>query len=517
MKAISLRSLLMKTRRSCPGCFQALREKLPCPACGYGGSRQRPAISLPTGTRLNNRYRIGNVLGQPGGFGITYLARDALLQTLVAIKEYFPDGIAARAQDTSVAVQSTTPSLNATFDRGLGEFLQEARIVARINHPNVVRVRDFFEENGTAYMIMDYYEGVTLEHGLAHHDGYFDEVEAFALALALLDGLETIHRAEILHLDLKPANIFLVEEQPQTLRPIILDFGAARWAIDQPTQRLDQIYTPRYAAYEQYLGRGLGPWTDLYALAAILYQAVTSVLPPEASERLIDDTLLPPKQRNPSLSDRFNETLMAGLAFEPTDRPQSVADFRKNLTQGTHAVVLPPLQPSNGLVIMWQRIRSLFAFPDWGWWRWTLNVLGMAIAGVMVATLIWLLIPTGRFQNDDGDHPEIVETPPDTSAHPKDNLPPSPIPCALPVHPGTFTLAVDATHNYDVVYDRTTHYLENESYVRDTLSEVCETLKEMHHQYYDQIKNHLITMQGDGGKAKVELTLTILRSRTRPL
>jgi serine/threonine protein kinase len=239
-------------------------------------------LTLPPGATLGN-YAVERLLGQ-GGFGITYLARHVKLGRPAAIKEYFPGDLALRQGDL---VRSRAAQLEPPYNLGRTRFLEEARILARIQHPNIVRVTDFFEVNGTAYIVMDYEEGESYTD-LLRRRKTVDEKTLLDIALPLLSGLATLHGAGIIHRDIKPANIYLREDGS----PVLLDFGAARQAIGIQTKTLTAMLTPGYAPIEQYYSKSdrQGPWTDLYALAAVLYRSVTGKLPPESILR--SDSLL---------------------------------------------------------------------------------------------------------------------------------------------------------------------------------------------------------------------------------
>ena len=311
----------------CPGCFIEKGETAVCPHCGYDEQQTRSPLVLPHRTVLNNdQYLIGRVLGKPGGFGITYLARDIHLQTQVAIKEFLPrDCVGRESGQTTVVPHSEEDG--ESFRTGLDRFLQEARTLARMDHPNIVRVRTFFETNGTAYLVMDYYDGVNLEEHLQRQGGQFSEEQAVGLMMPILDGLREVHDAGFLHRDLKPQNIYLRQVQ-EGVQPILLDFGAARVALGERSRSLSVVLTEGFAPYEQYDRRGRqGPWTDVYASAATLYYLVTGEAPPSAIERLARDDLVPPE----GVSAHFRDALLTALSVESGSRPQTVEEFQRQL------------------------------------------------------------------------------------------------------------------------------------------------------------------------------------------
>ena len=314
----------------CPGCFAEKGNASTCPHCGYDESQKRGPLVLPHRTLLNNgQYLIGKVLGKPGGFGITYLAFDTKLETKVAIKEYLPRDLAGRDGD-HVTISAHSAADAEHFRYGLTQFLQEARTLARFDHANIVRVRNFFEENGTGYLVMDYYDGITLADYLAQQpQGKLPEQTAIDILMPILDGLREVHAKNFLHRDIKPQNIYLTTGN----RAILLDFGAARQAMSERSRSLSVVLSEGYAPYEQYHRRGeQGPWTDIYASAAVLYHAVAGQPPPPATERVAKDEL---DIGALGLSASLANALRLGLAVDHKNRPQTMAEFQSLLTPGS--------------------------------------------------------------------------------------------------------------------------------------------------------------------------------------
>jgi hypothetical protein len=289
-------------------------------------TEEEHANALPKGFRLYE-YQIQSVLGS-GGFGITYLAWDTNLEKDVAIKEYLPVEFAVRQGETSVRPRSKGDEDDYYW--GLERFLKEAQTLAVFRHPSIVPVFRFFEAHGTAYMVMEYEKGDSFASVMGEKRGKFTEDELRALLLPLFDGLAEVHGAGYLHRDIKPGNIFIRRNGT----PVLLDFGAARHAVGRKSQNLTSIVTPGYAPLEQYFADGnQGPWTDIYALASILYQAVTGVLPPEAPARVRNDPLTPAAQAvKRGFSKQFLQAIDAGLAVAEEDRPQSIAEWRAMFT-----------------------------------------------------------------------------------------------------------------------------------------------------------------------------------------
>jgi serine/threonine protein kinase len=265
-----------------------------------------------------------------GGFGVTYLAWDSHLEKPVAIKEYLPGELATRVDGGTAAgaVVPLSAEREADYRWGLERFLQEARTLARFEHPSIVRVARYFEANGTAYMVMDYERGEPLKTVL-QHTPQPPEALLKELARPLLDGLGVVHAGGFLHRDIKPENI-VVRASGQ---PVLIDFGAARNAIGGTTRNLTAVLTPGYAPLEQYSGEGRqGPWTDLYAFAGVLYRAVTNHAPPDAVSRLKGDTvgagLAGVRAR---YSEPFLRAIEWALAMDEKRRPQSVEEWSRTL------------------------------------------------------------------------------------------------------------------------------------------------------------------------------------------
>ncbi len=296
-----------------------------------------PLNALPQGHRLQE-YELVRVLGF-GGFGMTYLGFDHNLDKAVAIKEYLPADIATRTGDNSVAPQAS--QFRDDFEWGLGRFLDEARTLARFDHRHIIKVFRFFEAHGTAYIVMEYAEGETLSAFLKRR-WTLREAELKAILYPVLDGLDVVHRADFLHRDIKPGNIIIRDEDNS---PVLLDFGAARQAIGAKSRSVTSIITPGYAPIEQYSSRGdQGPWTDIYALGAVCYRALTGQVPDDATERVIQDPLIPVSERCAGqASAGFLSAIDKALQMDKAARPQSVASWRTALSGETSGSVnIPP-------------------------------------------------------------------------------------------------------------------------------------------------------------------------------
>ncbi len=296
-------------------------------------------LALPPGYALNE-YRIESTLGV-GGFGLTYLATDANLNLRVALKEYLPGDLAQRNEDSSVRPRSTEAT--DTFKWGLDRFLDESRTLASFRHPNIVRVMRFFQANSTAYMVMEFVDGRSLQDW-ARAIRPVSEAALRDMLLPLLDGLEVVHKGGFLHRDIKPGNIFMRDDGS----PVLLDFGSARMA--SAKSELTAIVTPGYAPLEQYHSQGRqGPWSDIYALGGVLYWLVTGHRPVEAAARVRNDPMPPAVQAGDR--GRYSADLLTAidwmLAPDETRRPQSVSEIKAALKSTEPASDLSnPIDPS---------------------------------------------------------------------------------------------------------------------------------------------------------------------------
>ena len=292
-------------------------------------SEKQHRLALPQGTRIRD-FEFHRVLGY-GGFGITYLGWNVTLDIPVAIKEYLPADLATRESDLSVVPQTSQAA--ADFQWGLERFLEEARTLARFQHPHIVRVHQYFEAHGTAYIVMDYVEGEDLSAYLTRK-GTLSEAELKAILYPLLDALEVIHGADFLHRDIKPGNIVLRDADGS---PVLLDFGSARQAIGAKSRPVTSILTPGYAPIEQYSSQGRqGPWTDIYALGGVCYRALTGQMPDDATNRVRNDPLIPVAKRCAGQANgAFLSAIDHALEVDEGERPQSVGAWREVLEAET--------------------------------------------------------------------------------------------------------------------------------------------------------------------------------------
>src|SRR5690349_21821881 len=279
---------------------------------------------LPEGTRLEN-YRIVRTLAS-GGFSFVYLAHDAN-DTPVVIKEYLPSTLAVRTEPGQPP--TVTPADLPRFRFGMKCFFEEGRALAKLQHPNVVRVLNFFRANETVYLVMRYERGRSLAQHIQNRKGMPDEIWLRSTFAQLLNGLREVHANKLLHLDIKPGNVFLRHDGS----PLLIDFGGARQTLSNEGVMLPLTYTPGFAAPEQYAREGeLGPWTDIYSVGATVYACLASAAPQPAHERLAKDELVPARR---AWAEKYSALLLDiidwCLRLEILERPQSVLALQKSL------------------------------------------------------------------------------------------------------------------------------------------------------------------------------------------
>jgi serine/threonine protein kinase len=275
---------------------------------------------------LTGRYRIGRVLGL-GGFGITYMGRDERLQAMVAVKEYYPSMYSVRMPGSSLVAPSGAEQ-SGPYRTGMEKFLDEARILAQFRTTaEIVDVLDFFTENGTAYMVMEYLEGRSLQEMLNERGGRLPFAETLSVILPVMRGLAHVHEKKVLHRDISPDNIYITKDK----RSKLLDFGAARMAMSQGEQNLTVILKRGYAPLEQYNAGGRqGPWTDVYALCATIYRTLTGQMPADALARIETDELIPPSQLGVVMPPAVEQVLLKGLALRGAERQQDMVELLGN-------------------------------------------------------------------------------------------------------------------------------------------------------------------------------------------
>ena len=285
---------------------------------------------LRKGTRLIGRYTIEGVLGQ-GGFGITYLGMDELHEKPVAIKEFFPQGIVTRNIEYQDTVTVTFVGEKDNYEKGKERFLKEARTMAKFSKDKgIVKALDFFEINNTAYIVMEYLEGVTLKQYLAENKR-IDAEDLVELLVPLIEALDEIHSQGLIHRDISPDNIMVLPDG----RIKLMDFGAARDYTEFGEKSLSIVLKPGYAPPEQYQTHGIqGPWTDIYALCATMYKCITGENPPDAIERVMDDHLKKISAFGISVLPQIEEAIIKGMSVAANDRYQNVGDFCEDLYGG---------------------------------------------------------------------------------------------------------------------------------------------------------------------------------------
>jgi serine/threonine protein kinase len=320
----------------CPSCLQSHSDFSICPNCGWSTSSAHNPDYLYPGTVIYPPYQIARVLGH-GGFGITYLGWDANLQTKVAIKEYLPRDFAKR--DNQGLVSERSKEDLPFYLSGLSRFLEEARLLAKFQqHPGIVSVLTFFRALGTGYMVMEYVEGRTLSHYLQQH-GQLNWKQTHDIFMHIMDALRAVHAAGLLHRDIAPDNIYLCNDG----RIKLLDFGAAENHLGQITKNLQSntiIAKQGFTPAEQYQdSESQGPWSDVYGVAASMYYCLTALSPPNALDRLVNDTLKPPSALGVIMPFAAEQTLISALAATPLQRPQSIESLQVQLSA-------PPIQLS---------------------------------------------------------------------------------------------------------------------------------------------------------------------------
>lgn len=329
----------------CPHCMRPATGEV-CTNCGGQLNWAAAPGQLPLGTLLRgaegHTYQIGAARGQ-GGFGITYAAMDLTAAQRVAIKEYYPTRCALRTQLNQVTPMT---GQNDVYHGGMKSFLEEAMMLSAVGAlPSVVSVKDYFEANGTAYLVMEFVDGVPL-HQIVARQGRMSAEELLPKLPELLDDLDTLHKAGVIHRDISPDNLILMPDGKLKL----LDFGSARSVQDGKSMTV--LLKAGFSPVEQYQSRGQGPWTDVYALAGTIYYCLTGVIPPSAVERLDEDSLQKPTALGVALTPDQEEALLWGLVVQPKSRPASMEIFRQRLfpapmTGGNHGI--SPVDPLSKL------------------------------------------------------------------------------------------------------------------------------------------------------------------------
>ncbi len=318
--------------KRCYGCMRVKTQSPLCEHCGYNENIDNLPHQLPLGTVLQNRYEIGKVLGQ-GGFGITYLGWDWKMSRAVAIKEYYPNNLVTRECSISTLVNTSSASSEGQFQANRERFLREAMTLSELDEiPGIVRVYSQFEENNTAYFAMEYIQGMDLRRYIQLMGGRLGAKQTMKILRPVMEALEKVHEAELVHRDISPDNIMLLPDGSTKL----LDFGAAKQVADaeagkEMSQSTESILKHGFAPMEQYQKKGsLGPWTDVYALCATIYYCLTGQVPPDAPARLLEGLELGWKDI-PGLTQEQAEALEKGMRIVPKERTHSVAELAEIL------------------------------------------------------------------------------------------------------------------------------------------------------------------------------------------
>ncbi len=367
--------------KRCMGCMEEYDGTGVCPHCGfYIENYKAVQHQLRPGTVLNGKYILGKVLGE-GGFGISYLGWDLNLEHKVAIKEYYPVSYVTRQASQSPTITLLTGSRREFYQKGLDKFIEEARSLAKFSGlQGIVLVRDYFQENGTAYIVMEFAEGQTLKKILQNNGGSLSADYVFGMMRTVIESLGVIHNKGIIHRDISPDNM-MVDAQS---RVKLLDFGAARNYISEGQNSLSVILKPGYTPEEQYRSHGeQGPWTDVYALCATMYRAITGVLPPESLERVCKDNLRSPSSLGVQIRPKQEEALTKGLAVRKRDRFGSMEELHTALYQAEAEPAPDPI-PTSDAAAASEPIPMSEPVPVLSKTKHTWRTLGVIISGTVI-------------------------------------------------------------------------------------------------------------------------------------
>lgn len=314
----------------CLNCLNTYEEGVKvCPHCGLGNWKYQAAEkTLELGTMLKSRYKIGTVIGD-GGFGITYRAVDMNTGKGVAVKEFYPREVVARSSMDHTTVKLVNRDNTAQFQKGLNSFLEEANGLARFNNTDkIVNVYDFFEQNGTAYIVMEYLRGKSLSRYAKDHGGKISVSAAINVIMKMCEALSYVHGAGMVHRDISPDNIFV----EKTGKIKLIDFGAARESYGNEEKTLSIVLKPNYAPPEQFRKKSRqGPWTDVYALGATVYKLLTGRTPDQAIDRIMEDEMQVPSRYNPEVPLFLDRIVMKMMAPKIEDRFQNCDEVRREM------------------------------------------------------------------------------------------------------------------------------------------------------------------------------------------
>lgn len=326
----------MDVEKICMGCMKELKQPGVCPHCGYNpADAKAEGHYLKPYTILNGKYLVGKVLGE-GGFGITYIGYDLNLEMPVAIKEFYPNGFVTRESGVTNMISMYRGTNLEAVQKWKNNFIKEARTLAKCSHlSGIVGVKDFFEENATAYIVMEYLEGMTLKNYAKSHGGKLEAVQLLKALEPVMSSLAQVHEYGLIHRDISPDNIMLLPGGQMKL----LDFGAARDYASEEEKSLSVMLKPGYAPEEQYRSKGKqGPWSDVYAFAATIYKCITGVTPPESMERMRQDELKKPSELGIQISPQIEQAIIKGMAVYAENRYQSMNELMMALSMRNQSV-----------------------------------------------------------------------------------------------------------------------------------------------------------------------------------
>lgn len=319
-----------------------------CPVCHHSVSGKNAPHQLERGTILIGKYLVGKVIGE-GGFGITYMGLDLNLELKIAIKEFFPNGFANRSSTVSNNVTIINSAQSAYFNDSKMLFLREAKNLAKFSsEKGIVDVRDYFTDNNTAYIVMEYIEGATLSEHIKRK-GVFGYNDIFGLMLPVMRSLSKMHAEGLIHRDISPDNIMFNKDG--TLK--LMDFGAARYYTGEQKKTMSVMLKPGYTPYEQYSSESnQGPWTDVYALCATIYKCITGKTPPDSLNRAQNDTLKPPMQLGVSIPEQCQNIILYGMAIYSNNRCQNMSELISLIESVLNDNSVSVRQPNTSLVII---------------------------------------------------------------------------------------------------------------------------------------------------------------------
>ena len=373
--------------RYCMHCMDPLEDSDNfCTSCGKNISDEIPGHHLIPDGKLNNRYIVGKSIGE-GGFGITYIGRDSRVNRKVAIKEYYPNGFVNRTNTvSSTVICNVSDDKKAFFEKGKKRFLEEAETLGDFSSESgIVQVSDYFEENGTAYIVMEYLEGKTLKDFICDKEK-LTVAETIKYLRPVMKVLEKIHNKGLIHRDISPDNIMIVGEQVK-----LLDFGLAREFLADTEKSYTTSLKHGYAPIEQYQGRGIqGPWTDVYAMCATMYKCITGVTPDRATDRVSSDVLKSPSELEIIIDDSKNNAIMKGLSISYENRFQNMSELM-NALDGV---------PPSPVIIPDEKKET----------NKTLIVTGIVVIAFLIIIIVLLLLKScAKKETDNQPHIETTE------------------------------------------------------------------------------------------------------------